>query len=184
MKPSKNDEFRHPKPASRRDSGSIKFKEKLYNRSLRFLSFRARSEKEIGDYLQKITRQKDKTSPAFISLVTTIVKKLKKLNLVNDLEFTQWWIEQRLSLNPKGKRALSMELRQKGVAQKIIDQQLILIGAANFKKAAQKIINKKMKLYTHLPELRLKKKLFGFLLSRGFDYQLAKEVIDEKMETR
>jgi regulatory protein len=184
VKPPKNDECRHPEPASRRPSGSIKFKEKLYNRSLRFLSFRARSEKEVADYLQKIARRKEKNSPAQISLVTTILKKLKKLNLINDSEFTQWWIEQRLNLNPKGKRALRMELRQKGVAQEIIDQQLQLISLEIFQKAAQKIIDKKMRLYSCLPQLKLKKKLFAFLLSRGFDYQLAQKVIDENLKKR
>lgn len=160
-----------------------KIKEKLYNRALRFLSFRARSQKEVADYLQKKLQYSKKLTPQLSSRIQKeIITKLKKINLVNDVEFTAWWIEQRMTLNPKGNRALSLELRQKGIDQKIIDQQIKLISSVSLKKAAQKIIEKKIKFYPYLSGLKLKKKLFSFLLRRGFDYQLAQEVIDENLE--
>lgn len=157
-----------------------KIEEKLYNRSLRFLSFRARSEKEVTDYLAKITKKKSKNYSTVI--IPQIIKKLKQLNLINDVDFSRWWIDQRQNLNPKGKKVLALELKHKGVSQEIIDRRISQISPISQIDSARKILAKKNKLYGHLPRLQLKKKLFSFLLRRGFDYQLSCQVIDEALK--
>jgi regulatory protein len=157
---------------------------KLYQRALRFLSFRARSKKEISDYLQKIINKKGKKTEHTQILVDKVIKKLKSLNLINDQEFALWWIEQRQNLNPKGKKALRLELRQKGVDQKTIEQSLASIDPLKLEESARQIIAKKVKLYPHLSSLKFKKKLLSLLLRRGFDYQLSRKVIDEKVKKR
>lgn len=82
----------------------------LYNRTLRFLSMRPRSEKEVLDYLdKKKSSQKNKTE---------IMRRLKEYNFVNDLDFTRWFIENR----KKSSRILVLELKQKGIKKEIIDQ--------------------------------------------------------------
>jgi len=158
--------------------------EKLYHRTLNFLSYRPRSEKEITDYLKKNLKGNLSTLHAIAGKVerkiqSKILKKLKKLKLLDDFKFASWWIEQRLRFRPKGKKILKLELLQKGVDQKIIDSQISQINQIN---AAKKIINKKLKLYKSLPKLKLKQKLFSHLARRGFEFPLIKKVVDEEMQ--
>lgn len=159
--------------------------EKLYNRTLNFLSYRPRSEKEIKDYLRKkLNKLQMNTSELSIKIQDEIIKKIKKQKLINDKQFAFWWIEQRLSFRPRGKYLLKAELRQKGIDEKIINKALLTIDDKQLTVLARKIIDKKMKLYKNLPKLKLKQKLFSHLARRGFDFNVIKKVIDEKVEKR
>lgn len=155
--------------------------EKLYNKTLHFLSFRPRSEKEIKDYLSKKTK---KALPAARQgkIKNQVLFKLKEQNLVNDEEFVDWWIDQRMSLKPKGKIVLKKELLQKGVDLELVEGKLSTISNQQLTILARKLVDKKLKLYKNLPPLKLKKKLSSFLARRGFDWQTINLVIDEFLQ--
>ena len=157
--------------------------EKLYNKVLNYLSYRPRSKKEIRDYISKNCLK----TPAIASdlrqkIQAKVFKKLEKQKLIDDEKFALWWLEQRLTYRPKGKRLLKAELYNKGVDKEIIDSLTALITPSKEKKAAQQIINKKLKLYKNLAKLKLKQKLFSHLARRGFDFQIAQNAIDEAVE--
>ena len=150
--------------------------ERAYNRSLRFLSFRPRSEKEILDYLKK----KKTTS----TTITKVMDKLKSINLVNDEEFVKWWIEQRTSFKQRGMRVIKMELKQKGIGEETIDA---IIHNANFTiqnetELAKKALEKKMKAWGKFTKEVFREKAVAFLLRRGFDYEMAKVAINGVLE--
>lgn len=151
--------------------------EKVYFRVLNFLSFRPRSQKEVVDYLGK------KLPPDFSRKIKLkILKKLKEQKLLDERQFALWWLDQRLTFNPKGKKLLSLELRQKGIDQEIINEVIAEIDEAQLEKQAKKILVKKIKLWQNLPPMEQKHKLMNQLLRRGFDWQLTKKVIDEFMQ--
>jgi len=159
--------------------------ELLYQKTINFLSYRFRSEKEIKDYLNKNLSKQDKVVDQLKEKLTEkIITKLKKQKLIDDQKFALWWIEQRLSFKPKGKWALKAELIKKGIDKEIIEQSLSTISSQQSSVAAQKIIDKKIRLYQKLPKQKLKQKLFAHLARRGFDYELIKKVIDESLERR
>ena len=89
------------------------FFEKYYALSLRYLTRRPRSEKELQDYLKK-----KKASPE-VSL--KITQKLKEQRFLNDEEFTRWWVDQRLRFKPRSVFLIKRELLQKGVSKTIIE---------------------------------------------------------------
>lgn len=89
----------------------------LTAKALRLLSYRPRSIREIKQRLAK-TNADTKT-------VNRVIDNLINQNLLNDQEFAQWWVGQRVKFRPKGNRALQFELRQKGVSQDIIDEVLL-----------------------------------------------------------
>lgn len=151
--------------------------EKVYFRVLNFLSFRPRSKKEVVDYLDK------KLPPDFsCKIKLKILKKLKEQKLLDERQFALWWLDQRLTFNPKGKKLLSLELRQKGIDQETINEVIAEIDEAQLEKQAKKILEKKIKLWQNLPPKEQKHKLMNQLLRRGFDWQLTKKVIDEFMQ--
>lgn len=146
--------------------------QKFYDRALRFLSYRPRSEKEIRDFLKK-----KKIEPPIIS---KIIKKLKEQNFINDEEFTKWWIEQRQRNKPRGMRVIKMELKQKGISDELITNCQLLI--TNQLELAKKALEKKVKSYRNLPREKAYRKLSQFLLRRGFDWDTVKDVIDEVLK--
>jgi regulatory protein len=150
--------------------------EKLYQKTLNFLSYRPRSEKEIKDYLVR-----KRANP---KIQTSILKKLRKLNFINDEDFARWWLEQRMSFRPRGKPLLRRELFQKGIEKKIIDSLISQISPFSQINSARKIMAKKKKLYQNLPLQKLRQKLFSLLARRGFEFELIKEAIDEEIKKR
>lgn len=151
--------------------------EKFYNKALRFLSFRPRSEKEVKDNLQR--------KKASFSIIETVLKKLKEKKFINDEGFAKWWVEQRTSFRPLGLRLIKIELRQKGISDEMIESGIMNqeSGAKNDLGLARKLIEKKIARYKGLSKQELYQKLGGFLARRGFDWETIKQAIDEVLET-
>lgn len=144
--------------------------DKFYERTLRFLSFRQRSEKEIRDYLKKKNAD-DLTSKK-------IIDKLKEHKFLNDEEFAKWWVEQRTRVKPKADRVIKYELKQKGIDLKIIESLFENEDRSDFEKALV-LAEKKMKRLDKLEDKRkVYERLGRFLASKGFNYDTIKEVID------
>ena len=157
--------------------------EKIYFKTLNFLSYRPRSEKEIKGYLRKnLFTRTTVVDEVKRKIQRKILKRLKKQKLLNDYQFAEWWIDQRLAHRPRGKMFLKAELLQKGIEKEIVDRILSTINNRQLAISAKKIITKKMKLYQHLPPVKLKQRLFSHLARRGFDFSLIKKLIDEKLK--
>ncbi|TSC54136.1 MAG: regulatory protein, partial [Microgenomates group bacterium LiPW_16] len=104
-------------------------------------------------------------------------KKLQSLNYINDEEFARWWIEQRATFRPRGKMALRVELRQKGVEKEISDK--VVSEKVDELSLAKKAVAKKLKIYQNLPSQEFCQKMTAFLARRGFSWETIKEVVDE-----
>lgn len=149
--------------------------EKKYNKTLRFLSFRPRSKKEIIDFLRRPRgRKKNRLDDETIQ---KILNKLKNQGLVDDREFARWWIEQRTGLKPRGWRVIKMELKQKGISDELITNYKLLI--TNEVELAKKALEKKVSSYRYLPRQEAYRKLSQFLARRGFDWETIKKAVDE-----
>lgn len=140
--------------------------QKLYDRALKFISFRPRSEKEIRDYLKK--------KKAASRLADEVVKKLQSLGQLDDQAFAAWWFEQRAAFRPRGKFALKAELRQKGISQAIIEKVLEQLDELSL---AQKAVVKKMKAYKKLGPREFRQKMTAFLARSGFSWETIREVL-------
>ena len=143
--------------------------DKFYNKALRFLSYRPRSEKEIKDYFfrKKVPQE----------IISKVIIKLKEQKFINDEEFTKWWIEQRTTVAPRSMRVIKMELKRKGIDDQIISNFKFLIS--NDLELAKKLIEKKLPRYKSLSKQELYQKLSRFLSSKGFDWDTIKQSIDE-----
>lgn len=142
--------------------------EKNYNRVLRFLSFRVRSEKEIEDYLQKKKVEK--------SLVKKIIAKLKQYRFLNDEEFARIWIEQRTKLKPRAWRIIQFELKRKGISEEIIQGSKIKVQSDL--ESAKILIQRKWLRYKNMPKEELRQKLARFLAGKGFNWDTIKKALE------
>ena len=73
--------------------------ENFYNKALKFLSYRPRSEKEVRDRF-KIKNQKSKIKISD-KTIDLIIKKLKDYKFLDDFEFAKMWLKDRLILKLK-----------------------------------------------------------------------------------
>jgi len=140
--------------------------ESIYNKVLRFVSIRPRSEKEVRDYIYRKASKKIKSSSDLASLQNKILENLVELKLINDEDFAKTWVGWRLSSsNPKGMRVIRGELFAKGVDRDLVSE---LLDGEEYKNmeidAAKRVCSKKAKVYKD--PLGLK----NYLLSRGFSY--------------
>jgi regulatory protein len=80
--------------------------QKTLDKLLRFAMVRPRSEKEVTDYFRR--------KKVHESMHQKLLEKLKHLELIDDLKFAKWWVDQRANFKPKTKRILKIELTKKG----------------------------------------------------------------------
>ncbi len=153
--------------------------EKFYDKALRFLSYRPRSEKEVKENLQK--KSFGRRSGPSESTIELIIKKLREQKFLNDREFTRWWIEQRTLVKPTGRRLIKFELKRKGIDKELIDE--IFDELENIVQdeleMARKLVQRKINKYKGLDRQKIYQRLGGFLSRRGFDYDTIKKSIDE-----
>lgn len=130
--------------------------------ALRFLSFRRRTEKEVKEKLQK--KGFDEQT------IKRTIEKLKEYDLINDLEFATAWVKERLAYKPRGKKLLQQELWKKGIKKEIIDK--VIQELCHYEdKSALELLEKIKKRYKNLEPQVAKRRMYGFLLRRGFSYE-------------
>ena len=156
---------------------------KLFDASLRFLSYRQRSEKEVCDFLiKKIAKSENvKFNEASQSpIIAQIIKRLKNQSFLNDQDFADWWVKARTGSQPKGPYLIRKELINKGVDKEIVGKAISKIKNQN--DLGYKVIQKKLKAWKNLTKMELKNKIYQHLARRGFDSTAIKEVIAQIME--
>jgi regulatory protein len=150
---------------------------RYYNLSLRYLSFRPRSEKEVLDYL----KEKQKKAPNLTDdIVYSIMAKLQEYKFINDFEFAKFWLKQRTQYKNKPIRVVRYELTQKGISRSLIDE--ILEDQENKEvdlESAKKLATKKLDFYRNLPEDKRQEKVMNHLLRKGFSYDIVKKVLKD-----
>lgn len=144
----------------------------LYQKAVKYISLRPRSEKEVCNWMKK----KKIDTP----IQNSLLKKLKDKGWINDVKFAQWWISQRLEFKPRGAMKLRQELMQKGIPSKIIDQ--CLSELPDQEENIKELARKKIRLIKVKPgdnQIKVRKKLSDYLLRKGYKYQEIKTVVDE-----
>ena len=140
--------------------------EGAYQRAINFLSYRVRSEKEIRQNLTKHDVPED--------IIERVVDRLRGASLVNDWDFASQWVENRVQFKPRGKRALSSELFQKGIGNEIIED---VLAELNEEELAYACARSRITKFTGMEKKAFQKKLSGLLTRRGFPYHVTKDVV-------
>lgn len=141
-------------------------RERALQQALLFLSYRARSEKEIRQNLLKHEFTED--------AIETTLEKLRVNNLANDPEFARAWVENRNTFRPRSRRALLMELRQKGLDDETA--QAAVSGVDENALAYESALKRANRL-KGLEWGEFRKKLSEYLARRGFPYSVIAPVV-------
>lgn len=157
---------------------------KLMERMYGLFSVRQRSEKEVRDYLKILSfkrKIKDQDEIPQVS-IDLIIERLKQKEMLNDLEFAKAWVQSRRRSKQKGKNALKSELYQKGINKEIIEKVVSQESLVSEEELATISLEKKLKSWKNLEPQKLKQKSLGFLMRKGFDYEIAKTVLDKNRD--
>jgi len=143
------------------------------DRAVRLLARRPYSRAEIRRNLDS-----KEIAPAVID---DALARLERLGYVDDRAFALYWIENRERFRPRGPRALRYELRQKGISESIINE--VLDGLDPASSARQAAEDKARRLRGLAPD-EFRQRLGAFLVRRGFDYDVVREVVDHMLAER
>ncbi len=142
-------------------------REVALQKALNFLSYRARSQEEIRQNLRKHAIPE--------AVIEEILERLQNVGLANDQQFAQAWVENRSTFRPRSRRVLSMELRQKGLGDEVI--QTVLQDAVDEKTLAYQAAVRKARRLEGLEWPDFRRKLSEFLARRGFGYEVIGEAV-------
>jgi regulatory protein len=140
---------------------------RAFDRAVRLLARRPYSAAEIRRSLAS-----HEVAPAVID---EVLARLETLGYVDDYAFAQYWVENRERFRPRGARALRYELRQKGIADAIIQKALDGFDGAESAYAAAQDQARRLR---GLDRRTFRTRLSGFLARRGFDYDTVREAVE------
>jgi regulatory protein len=142
--------------------------ERALQQALLFLSYRARSEKEIKQNLLKHEYSEN--------IVERTIERLRESKLANDNQFAKTWVENRNTFRPRSKRVLTMELRQKGLDEETVKT---AVAAVNENSLAYESAKKRANRFQRLERSEFRKKLSDYLARRGFPYSVVSSVVTQ-----
>ena len=132
-----------------------------------------KTEKEIRDKLkQKGYEEKQ---------INNSIDFLKEYNFINDNTYAKAFIKDKLS--SKGSQKIKYDLMKKGIAKDIIEENLIKVDKNEEKEVALNVGRKKYESIRRKESdnYKLSGKLYRFLISRGYAYDIVKDVVKEIM---
>ncbi len=140
--------------------------ERAYQQALLFLSYRARSTSEIRQNLRKHEIPAD--------VIEQTVERLKAERLADDDQFAKAWVENRSTFRPRSRRALAVELRQKGLPDEAVQSALTDVDEETLAYEAAKRRSRRLE---SLEWNEFRTKLSEFLARRGFSYSVVAPVV-------
>ena len=141
-------------------------RERAMQQAMLFLSYRARSEKEIRQNLSK------HEIPDVV--IEETLDRLRRNGFADDKQFANAWVENRSTFRPRGRRALTLELRQKGIDDATIESALEDVDEDTLAYEAGQKKARKLKVQ-EWSEFR--KKMSDFLARRGFSYSVIAPIV-------
>jgi regulatory protein len=141
-------------------------RERAMQQALLFLSYRARSENEIRKNLSKHEIPE--------AVIEETLERLRREGFADDKKFASAWVENRSTFRPRGRRALALELRQKGIDDHTIESALEGIDdeALAYEAGQKKVRKLKVQEWTEF-----RKKMSEFLARRGFSYSVIAPIV-------
>lgn len=141
----------------------------IYYKTVNYITKRLRSEKEINEYIDKnkVTK-KDKEK---------LIKKLKEINLINDLNFTKAYIADKINLSNDGLEKIKKNLLAHDIPIDIIDNEIVKVDNNCLQEKLKKLIIKKVK-NSKYTGYKLKFKIVNELINLGYSQSDILEVYD------
>jgi regulatory protein len=138
-----------------------------YEAALRLLSYRPRSEREMR---RRLARR-----GIALRLIDETVRRLRERGYLDDEAFARFWTETRETTSPRGRRLIVQELRVQGVDA---DTAAAATTSVSDEDAAYRAASRRLSAFRGLDYDTFRRRLGGFLVRRGFSYEVARRTMD------
>jgi len=105
---------------------------------------------------------------------------LIKENYLNEERFTRSYIRGKFYIKHWGRTKIKMNLKQKGITEKLISKCMDEIDADDYEKTVNKIYQDYFSKQKGLKEYQRKSKVIKHLMSKGFEYDVILDVINNE----
>lgn len=139
----------------------------------RFLNERPRTVREMTDRLAK--------EDLGTKSIEAVVADLTRSGYLDDEQFARLRAESRANNRPRGRRAISAELRKLGVARETVEYVLDSYYPDDGD-LVRKVAVRRAESLHHLDRTTFRRRLAGYLSRRGFDYGTVAPLLDELWE--
>ncbi|MGN0135600.1 RecX family transcriptional regulator [Anaerotignum sp.] len=146
---------------------------KAQDTALHFIGYKMRTVQEI--------RQKLAEKEFAEETIEEVIAFLEKYGYADDREYCRKYIREKLRMKPKSGYALKIELRQRGISPRIIDE---VMGETEMDEAgdAFRWLEKKSRGQWPPENEKKKKQLYDFLLRKGYSYDIIGEAFRQMNE--
>lgn len=144
---------------------------KANNYAINLLSYSTKTTKELTDKMKEKGYEDN--------IIENTIEMLKQYNYINDKQYVENYINDKLYLNSDGSNKIKMKLIQKGIDKNLINEYINNIDEDIEYDNAFKIAERKINSYSKFDLNIQKKKLYTFLLNRGYGYDVVKRVITD-----
>ena len=156
----------------------IAYEENLINCKETALKIIERSYKTKKDMIKRLLEK-----GYALEEVNETLKFLEEYNFINDESYTKAFINDRTKT--QGKQKIKYALKNKGVSDEIIEEELSKLDMEKEKENANILALKKYSILIkrESDKYKLKEKIIRFLISRGYDYEVAKDAVNETLKS-
>ncbi len=137
------------------------------------LTGRARTRRELADKLRS------RNVPDEVA--TRLLDRFTEVGLIDDAAFARLWVESRQSSRGLAKRALSDELRRKGVDAEIVREAVDEVDPADEEAAARRLVRKKLPSLRKVDSTTATRRLVGMLARKGYPPGMAYAVVKDEL---
>lgn len=141
--------------------------------ALRSIERSYKTEKEVRDKL-KLKGYED-------NAIDKSIEFLKEYNFVNDNNYTKAFISYKLK--SEGSQKIKYSLIKKGISKEILEEELSNLNKENERNTAINVAKKKLAAIKKKENdnYKISGKLYRYLISKGYEYDVTKDVIKEIM---
>ena len=111
-----------------------------------------------------------------------VLDRLARSRLIDDTLFAQMWVESRHHSRGLARRALSAELRQRGVGESDVRGAVAELGPEQEEEAARRLVAGKLAATRGRPAAARMRRLMGLLARRGYPAGMAYRVVRAALE--
>ncbi len=140
-----------------------------YNKVLKYIDKKIRSEKEISNYIDKIGS----------NYKCEIIEKLKEINLINDENYAKAYISDKIYLSTDGPIKIKQDLLKYDIDESIIEESISKIDYNIVYEKCKKLIIKKIKANTKYSSYMLNQKIISDLLNKGYELSMIKSILED-----
>ena len=145
-------------------------KKQAWITSLRLLAASPKSERELSRKLE------EKGYDA--AVIRETLQGLQQRGILNDRAYAQTIAARSLAGRPAGIRKISFEMKKHGIPPPIQEEILSGITPEQELERARETGSQRWKRFASIPIEKRKKRVYDFLIRRGFDFQIARDVLE------